>query len=86
MADDNLDKNKNNNVTNNTDTTTDLESTPNVALILQLLTNPKVLQQAVTVIATQNQLTPSVSIPTPNFTTSTPSNTLIGIINTSVNT
>jgi len=86
MADDNSDKNKNNNVTNNTDTTTDLESTPNVALLLQLLTNPKVLQQAVTVIATQNQSTPSVSIPTPNFTTSTPSNALIGVINTSVNT
>ena len=80
MADDNLGKNKNNNDTNNTDTMTDLESTPNVALLLQLLTNPKVLQKAVTVIAKSTN--PSVSIPTPNFTTSTPSNALIGVINT----
>ncbi|CAI2177766.1 4636_t:CDS:2 [Funneliformis geosporum] len=39
MADDNLGKNSN----NNTDITTNLESTLNVALLLQLLTNPTVL-------------------------------------------
>ncbi|CAI2195481.1 18718_t:CDS:2, partial [Funneliformis geosporum] len=42
-----------------------------------------VLQQAITMITTQNQQIPFVPIFTPNSTISTPSNTLIGVINTS---
>ncbi|CAI2198705.1 17786_t:CDS:2, partial [Funneliformis geosporum] len=79
MADDNLGKNSN----NNTDITTNLESTLNVASLLQLLTNPTVLQQAITNITTQNQQIPFVPISTPNSTISIPSNTLIGVINIS---
>lgn len=60
------------------------EAIPNVNLLLQLLTNPTALQQATTTITTQNQQISSAPTP-PIPTISTPSNALIGVINTSVN-
>ncbi|PKY31379.1 hypothetical protein RhiirB3_448951 [Rhizophagus irregularis] len=57
------------------------EAIPNVNLLLQLLTNPTALQQAITTI-TQNQQVSSAPTP-PIPAISTPSNALIGVINTS---
>jgi len=67
---------KNNNTTKNL-----VESIPNAALLLQLLTNPTVLQQAASSIT---QHTTSAPPSTPS-TTSTTSHTLVGIVDTSVN-
>ena len=79
---DNLDKDN-----SNTDTPANLESTPNISLLLQLLANPTALQQAATMITKQNQQTSSAPTQSTNSATSIssmPSNALIGVINTSV--
>jgi hypothetical protein len=72
MADNSNNKSNNNNTT---------ESIPNIALLLQLLTNPAALQKAASSITQNHQQISSV----PSFTPSTISNTLVGIVDTSVN-
>ncbi|CAB4410886.1 unnamed protein product [Rhizophagus irregularis] len=52
------------------------EAIPNVNLLLQLLTNPTALQQAIMTITQNQQISSAPAI-------STPSNALIGVINTS---
>ncbi|CAB4431592.1 unnamed protein product [Rhizophagus irregularis] len=70
MADNSNNKSNNNNTT---------ESIPNIALLLQLLTNPAALQKAASSIIQNHQQISSV----PSFTPSTISNTLVGIVDTS---
>ncbi|PKY53448.1 hypothetical protein RhiirA4_471659, partial [Rhizophagus irregularis] len=57
------------------------EAIPNVNLLLQLLTNPTALQQAIMTITQNQQISSAPTPPIPAI--STPSNALIGVINTS---
>ncbi|CAG8549411.1 12465_t:CDS:2 [Funneliformis caledonium] len=78
---DNLDKDN-----SNTDTPANLESIPNISLLLQLLANLTALQQAAIMITKQNQQTSSALTQSTNSATSIssmPSNALISVINTS---